>query len=311
MQKNNLFTDILTTVTKYLKVLVVIVVAGIFLSGIRVVKSGEVALVLRFGKLVGDTYEEQVHEPGLLLAFPYIIDEVIMVPTSNVMEQSVTTYYAEGAFTKTGTYVITGDQNIAVMSASAKYMVSDPVAYALNVKDIPSVINASVSTSMLTEAAGYDVDDLLTTEKDTFARQTMRRAQEKLDKAGVGITLVTVELTKVAMPAEVRLIYDEVNAATVQAATTLENARNYRANLIPQAEGETATLIAAANADQAERLSAADKALTEFWGLLEEYTQNPEVVKTRVLNAKVTKLMQSIGKVRVVQDGETKIILNP
>ena len=74
MQKSNLFADILTTVTKYLKVLVVIVVAGIFMSGIRVVKSGEVALVLRFGKLVGNTYEEQVHEPGLLLAFPYIID---------------------------------------------------------------------------------------------------------------------------------------------------------------------------------------------------------------------------------------------
>ncbi len=311
MQKNNLFTDILTTVTKYLKVLVVIVVAGIFLSGIRVVKSGEVALVLRFGKLVGDTYEEQVHEPGLLLAFPYIIDEVIMVPTSNVMEQSVTTYYSEGAFTKSGAYVITGDQNIAVLSASAKYMVSDPVSYALNVKDIPSVINASVSTAMLTEAANYDVDDLLTTGKDAFARQTMRRAQEKLDTAGVGITLATIELTQVVMPAEVRLIYDEVNAATVRAATTLENARSYRANLLPEAEGEAAALISAANANQAERVSAADKALTEFWGLLDEYKQNPEVVKTRVFNAKVAKLMQTIGKVRVVQDGETKIILDP
>ena len=52
-----------------------------------------------------------------------------MVPTSNVMEQSVTTYYNDGAFTKTGTYVITGDQNVALISASAKYMVSDPVSY--------------------------------------------------------------------------------------------------------------------------------------------------------------------------------------
>ena len=246
MQKNNLFTDILATVTKYLKVLVIIVIAGIFLSGIRVVKSGEVALVLRFGKLVGETREEQIHESGLLLAFPYIIDEVITVPTSSVMEQSVTTYYADGAFTKTGTYVITGDQNIAMLSASAKYMVSDPVAYALNVKEISSVINASVSTSMLTEAANYDVDDLLTTEKDMFASQTMRRAQEKLDKAGVGVSLTTIELTKVAMPPEVRLIYDEVNATTVKAATTLENARSYRSSLIPQAEGEAAALISAA-----------------------------------------------------------------
>lgn len=311
MQKNNLFADILTTVTKYLKVLVIIVVAGIFLSGIRVVKSGEVALVLRFGKLVGDTYEEQVHESGLLLAFPYIIDEVIMVPTSSVMEQSVTTYYSDGAFTKTGTYVMTGDQNIAVLSASAKYMITDPVAYALNVKDIPSLINASVSTAMLTVAAGYDVDALLTTGKDAFARQTMAMAQEKLDKTGTGITLTTIELTTVAMPVEVRLIYDEVNAATVWAATLLENARSYRAKLIPEAQGEAAALISAAKADQAERVAAAEGALAEFWGLVDEYKQNPDVVKARVFNKKVSQMMDLIGQVRVVQDGETKIILNP
>ena len=53
MQKNNLFVDTLTTVTKYLRILVVIVIVGICLSGVRVVKSGNVALVIRCGKLVG------------------------------------------------------------------------------------------------------------------------------------------------------------------------------------------------------------------------------------------------------------------
>ena len=89
-KKNSLFADILQTVTRYFLVLVAAVVMMICLSGIRVVKSGEVAMILRFGKLVGNTYEEQVHEPGLLFAFPYIIDEVITVPTGNVMEQVVT-----------------------------------------------------------------------------------------------------------------------------------------------------------------------------------------------------------------------------
>ena len=93
MQQKNLFAEVLSSVTKYLRILVILVIAGIFLSGIRVVDSGNVALILRFGKLVGDTPEEQVHEAGLLLAFPYIIDEVIMVPVSNVIEQTVTTHY--------------------------------------------------------------------------------------------------------------------------------------------------------------------------------------------------------------------------
>ena len=106
MKKNTLFADILRSVTVYFLVLVVIVMVGIFCSGIRVVESGNVALILRFGKLVGDTPEEQIHEPGLLLAFPYIIDEVVIVPTGSVIEQSVTTYFTpEDVKTRKGSYL--------------------------------------------------------------------------------------------------------------------------------------------------------------------------------------------------------------
>lgn len=311
MQEKNLFADILTTVTRYLKVLVIIVVAGICLSGIRVVESGNVALILRFGKLVGDSYEEQVHDSGLLLAFPYIIDEVIIVPTSSVMEQSVTTHYTEGNYTDRDQYVITGDQNIATMSASVKYMVSDPVAYALNVSDVSAVINACVSSAMLSEAAGCDVDELLTSGKDQFTANAKRRAMEKLEKADVGVTLSTLELTKVSMPPEVKGVYDEVNAATVQAATIKENALSIRNSMVPYAQSEAAEKIATANAEKVMEVGDATLALTEFWGLLEEYQANPQVVKARVYQDKVAQMIATIGKIRVVRDGQTNIILNP
>ena len=146
MKKNDLFSQILIQVTKYLRILVILVLLGICLSGVRIVKSGNVALILRFGQLVGDTYEEQVHEPGLLLAMPYIIDEVILVPTGSVIEQSVTTYYTEDrGDTTRGGYVVTGDENIAVLSASVKYVIEDPVAYALNVSQVEQLINGAVS----------------------------------------------------------------------------------------------------------------------------------------------------------------------
>jgi len=88
MKQKTLFADVLETVTKYFLILVIVVVIGIFFTGIRMVKSGNVAVVLRFGELVGDTYEDQVHEPGILFAFPYIIDEVITVPTGSVIERA-------------------------------------------------------------------------------------------------------------------------------------------------------------------------------------------------------------------------------
>lgn len=311
-KKNTIFADVLRTITRYFVVLVVIVVVVIALSGIRVVKSGEVALILRFGKLVGNTYEEQVHEPGLLLAFPYIIDEVVTVPTGNVMEQVVTTHYTSGTMTtlRNNGYVITGDQNIAIISASVKYIVSDPVAYALQIKNIPDIISAFVSSAMVNEAACISVDELLTSGKDAFAQAVLNRAQAKLSAVEAGVTIGTIELTTVSMPEEVRDTYEMVSSATVSASTQLETAKQYRENLLPKARAQADTLIAEANSLYSNSVAAANSDLAEFWGVLEEYSLNPDVVRTRIHSAKVSEAIAKIGKIRVVQDGDTKIVIN-
>ena len=310
--KNKLFAQVLQAMTKYFVVLVVIVMLCIAASGIRVVESGNVALILRFGKLVGDTPEEQIHDSGLLFAFPYIIDEVVMVPTGSIMEQSVTTYYTpDETRTVDGSYVITGDQNIAVLAASVKYVISDPVAYALHVNDVNAVINGCVSNAMLTRAAAMDVDVLLTSGKDAFGMDCLRYANEKLEKANVGVTINTLELTTVSMAQEVRKTYDEVNSATVNAETVLENARVYRDKLIPQAQANAAARVSLANNQYAAATASAKLALSEFWGVLDEYQQTPDVVKLRLLNTKVTAIMAKIGTVRIVQDGESTVLLMP
>ena len=309
--KKTMLADILGSVTKYFLVLVAVVVVFIALSGVRVVKSGEVALILRFGKLVGDSYEEQVHQPGLLLAFPYIIDEVITVPTGSVMEQKILTHYTSGNMTtlRNNGYVITGDQNIAVIGASVKYVISDPVAYALNIADVRSLINAFVSNAMIDEAAHTDVDALLTEGKDAFAVAVMQNAQRELSRVGTGVTLSTVELTYVAMPNEVKSTYEAVNSASVQAATLLEQAKQYRENTIPAAQSQANSYIAQANSDYASAVAAANDDMAEFWGVIEEYRRSPDVVRTRIYSAKVSEVMSKIGKIRVVQDGETKIVI--
>ncbi len=311
-KKTGVFADILTSVTKYFLILVVIVIACICLSGIRFVKSGQVAIVLRFGELVGDTYEEQIHEPGILFAFPYIIDEVVMVPVESVMEVTVTTHYTSGRMTtfRNNGYVLTGDQNIAVLSASVKYVISNPVAYALYMKDIDSLINGFVSSSMLDKAAAMSVDDLLTSKKLEFGTSVLNSAQAKLDDVGAGVTLTTIELTNVRMPAEVKEIYDLVNSANIEYSTKIEQAKIYRENLIPSAEAQSNTLIANANSKYSSSVAAANQDLAEFWGLLEEYRANPDVVTTRIYSAKMSEAIAKIGTIRVVEDEDTKIFIN-
>lgn len=312
MKKKSLFADILETVTKYFLILVVVVFIGVFLSGLRVVDEGECAVVLRFGRLVGDSREEQVRGPGLMFAFPYIIDEVIVVPTGSVMEQQVLTHYTESATaTAQGGYVITGDQNIAIVAASVKYTVSDPVAYALYVKDVSATIDAVVSNALLCSAAQMKMDSLLTDGKDAYAASVLARAEAKLQAMGIGVTLTSVELSTVTMPEEVRSVYEGVNSAAVQYVTMLERAQGYQSSTLLFAQSQSATVIAEARAQGNAEVAIANAALVEFWGVLDEYERSPDVVTTRIFAEKCRMIMQKLNRIYLVSDDNGKIFIDP
>lgn len=349
MKKQTLFGDILETVTKYFLILVIVVVLFVLLSGIRVVESGNEALVLRFGKLTGDSYEEQVHGPGLLFAFPYFVDEVIIVPTGRVFEQSVTTHYTGDGQNLSGIaggYLITGDQNIAVVSASVKYTISDPVKYVLNVSDDVALINATVSSAMINEAASMDVDDLLTNQKDEFATAVRLFTMEKLDMMETGITITSVELTKVAAPEEVRDTFESLNTATVQSETIVQQSKTIANNIRLEAEVKANTLVAQARTEKTNQEIAATLQLAEFWGVIEdldnerayitktnaqahghgeEYDPNAEpcaaceqlyremekAIYDRLYNEKFTAVLDQLGRLYLVSDGDSKIFIDP
>ena len=314
-KKNAVFEDIITTVSRYFVVLVVIVIVCIALSGIKFVKSGEVAIILRFGKLVGDTPEEQIHEPGILFAFPYIVDEVVTVQTGSVLERTVTTHYTEGAMTTINNngYVVTGDNNIALMKVSVKYTISDPVNYALHINDVDKIIDACVSNAMLERAACTDFDSILTSGKEKYSLQVKNVAQQSLDNNSVGVTLNTVELTSVAPPEEVKSIYESVNAATVDAEKILKEANQYSEKTLIDAGASAEKLISTANTEYSQKTAAADAAFSEFWGVLDEYQASDtskEIVVTRIRSKKLAEAIGKIGKVIAVKDGDSHIFIN-
>jgi len=127
----------------------------------------------------------------------------------------------------------------------------------------------------------------------------------------MGVELIGMELTQVRMPIEVREVYDQVNSAAVEAETIVERARSYVTTLIPNAQGTAAGNVATANANYSNKTAAAKSALAEFWGVLEEYEANPEVVKMRLYNEKVAKIIAAIGQVRIVEDEQSTIYIKP
>lgn len=308
--KRAFLEDVLKTVSRVFIVLIIAVLIGVAFSGVRFVKSGEVALVLRFGKLVGDTPEEQIHKPGILFCFPSFIDEVVTVSTDSVLQQNVYTHHTDESWGK-GTYMLTGDNNVVMINAMVKYKVSDPVAYALRFNEMESIIDSAVRNVMVEACACTDVDLILTSGKKDFEQVIFTDSQKQLDRMATGVTIQTLELTSVTMPKQVKSVYERVNAAAIEATTLLEEAQLYWSTMVPEAEAYAANLLASANTTHAVTIASVQSELSEFWGLLEEYKLNPQLVRTRVYNQKMSEALDSLGAIRLVQDDDSVIIIKP
>src|SRR6202049_3950011 len=100
------------------------------LSGITIVKADEVAVILRWGRLVGDTPALQQHGPGLLFAFPRPVDQVVRVQVKHLWEgpdtaliidaHEVDEYPAPTLNPLTQGYALPGDQNVVQAAIVAR-----------------------------------------------------------------------------------------------------------------------------------------------------------------------------------------------
>ena len=311
-----IFEGFLNSGIKYFKWVLVVAVAIILLTGIYKVDSSEVAVVLRFGAITGQTREEQIKQPGLHFSLPNFIDEVVKIPVERIQELSVDTLYGTGATVgnpvQTNGYAITGDSNIVRMNIVLKYKVSDPVAYALRVNDVATTLNGIVTgemTAMITKTA---VDDVLTTEKSALTSQTMKNAQAVIDKTGLGVTLTNIELTVITPPTEAIEAFNKATTASVQKQTLIQQAKDYEESAIPAAEAKSKKLVDDANAAQSAAVAKATAVVEEFNGLYRQYVQNPEVVKNGVFRTRVAKVLQQSGATVVTPDtegGATRVVL--
>lgn len=310
-----LFETMMLSVMKYFKWVVAGSVVLILLTGIYKVDSNEVAVVLRFGKIVGTTTEERIQGPGLHLSFPYIIDEVIKVPVETVQEIAVETHYSEDTAVssniKNTGYVITGDSNLVLIRSVVKYKVNDPINYALYVGDIYSIVDGVVSGELVSLVTAMPVDDVLTTEKTNIANQLKKNAQSVLDELECGVTITNIEFTDVIPPNETRDAFVAVNTASVKKQTLIQEANDYTESKIPKAQADADALVGEAKKAQSEKVAKANDDIAEFNGLYEQYRANPGVVKNGIFRSRVSKVLKEAGATIIVPDGNegAKVIL--
>ena len=287
-------------------VLAVLAIVG---SGVTVVKPDEVALRLRFGRLTGVTRADQVHGPGLLISFPYLVDQVVRVPVRRVLEMDIDALRSRSALafqrvdlTQEG-YALTGDRYLIQPRVRLKYRIADPVVWALRVREPERIVHDAVVASLTRTLAGMRVDSVLVEGKRELAATALGQAQASLDREGAWVQLVALEFTTLQPPAQVARYFDQVQAAFVEKKTLEEKARSYAEQEVPLAESERDRNVNEAHTYAADTVADARGEADAFSNLLEQYDQNPEVVRSRLYLEALEEFVARVGAINLVPPG--------
>jgi membrane protease subunit HflK len=287
---------------------VIAMVALYAVSGTTVIKADEVAVVLRWGHLVGDTPALQEHAAGLLFAFPRPIDTVVRVPVKHVYEVTVTGLGANSNEEPspnsldplTQGYALTADQNIVHATVVARYRIRDAAEWAFYGPRSDEVLRVEVTAALVRSLGEMGVDRVLADGRKDLIAKAAQRAQAGLDACHAGLELASIELTRLSPPVALATDFTAVQSAFIGAETKRKEAQAYAESAIPQAQAATDTDLQEARGSSEAELAKARGEAGAFVALMREYRANRTVVRERLYRDAIERAVQNAGSVRWV-----------
>jgi membrane protease subunit HflK len=261
------------------------------LSGITVIKPGEVGLTLRWGKRLAG-----LHDPGLMFALPRPIDEVVHVDVKHVSELDVATLVTSRHVLATldatvDGYALTGDQNIIHVEMVARYQVRDAAEWAFYGPNVEDIVRAEVTAAMVRSIGEMGVDHVLSDGRADLIKVATKRAQAGLDAAHTGLVLSSLELARLQPPLTLRKDFDAVQSAVIGATTSQKQAQEFAQRAVPQAQADADAALQQARGDAAAAHARATGDADAFLALDREYRANPSVMRERLYRDAVDKAM--------------------
>jgi membrane protease subunit HflK len=266
------FADALRISFFVLKIVMVVLVVLFFSSGVFTIGPDEQAMVLRFGRIRGDTAEQRILGAGLHWAIPYPVEEVIKFPGRNTVQRVAVDAFWYDETEKsaprsldpvTDGYCITRNDTVADLKTGddynivhskwlLTYKISDCELFFKNVKvksapagqNYIDVISQSVEPFLKTLAGDaivatmvqFSIDEAIKSDAQ-ISRQAQKLLQEKLDAIESGIEVDSMQITQITWPRQVEDAFVASIKASNEADKLIREARGYAESKINEAGG--------------------------------------------------------------------------
>jgi membrane protease subunit HflK len=273
-----------------LALLVLVVIAGF--QSVYTVNEREKAVVLRFGKF------HEVVGPGLQFRLP-LIDSVEKVDVTRVRTAS-----SHGQ-------MLTEDENIVEAVLQVQYVVSDPRAFVLQIRDPERTLDYATDSALRHEVGSAVLNQVLTEGRSALAIRIQDRLQGYLDVYESGLSISKVNIEDTFAPKDVQAAFRDVQSAIEDEQREINQAEQYKNKIVPEARGKSQRMLEEANAYKEEVIARAEGETARFTKLLRAYELAPDVTRERMYLDTLQKVMSNTSKVLVDVEGGNNMMYLP
>jgi membrane protease subunit HflK len=279
-------------------------------SGFFKVEPNERAMILRFGKPLGEK-EKALLGPGLHWSFPYPIDEVQKISVTGV--QKVTSdvgWFAvtpeqelSGNLPMAGPslnpaidgYTLTADANIIHVRSTLYYRIDNPVQFTFGFVDASNIVQNALNNAIVYASAHFDVDDILTRDKAGFKEAVQKRATQLLEKQNVGVVVDECDV-QTAWPRQpaVAAAFSAVLSAQISRVRLLQEASTETNRILTAAVATSNSIVNLAETERAQYINNVASRATNFVNILPFYRTNADLFVQKNLNETMARVLTNV-----------------
>jgi membrane protease subunit HflK len=302
------------------KIAMVALVIIIFAAGFFTVGPQEKAIILRFGKPLGEG-QQMLLGAGLHWSLPYPMDEVIRVPISEIQKVSSTVgWFATtpemelaGNEPPAGAslnpmmdgYAITADRNIIHTRATVLYHIDDPrtaifsfasgTNHGFNLAGISNAVQNAANNALVATAARFNVDDILTRDIAGFQDAVRHRVSELAEREQLGVAIDQVQVQSVA-PRQLKEAFAAVTTARQNRNKLYNEALGEQSRILSQAGALASAITNSAASARTRYVTSIQSDAAAFNQLRPKYESNPNLFAQLEVTKAMSLILTNVGE---------------
>jgi membrane protease subunit HflK len=276
-------------------------------SGFFIVQEGQQAVITQFGKYHGTV------GAGFNWRLPYPIqrDEKVYVTQIRSVDIGRDNIVKATGLRDSG--MLTADENIVEIKFAVQYRLKDARAYLFASRNPDEAVVQAAESAVREVVGKMTMDDAIGVDRDKIAPQVRALMQTILDRYGVGIEVLNVNLQQggVRPPEQVQAAFDDVLKAGQESIRTQNEAQAYANNVVPRAVGTASRMIAQAEGYKARVVAQAQGDAQRFDAVLAEYQKAPQVTRERMYIDAMQQIYSNVTKVLVDSRQNSNLLYLP